>query len=259
MVVFGERLDHDDHLNERGLRWWHWFVWRRNPGDRQTLSKQFGPRCARIIDNHLKCWRVDTQSQTRAADYFRPLGMPSTFERIIDGAIAAAVKHIARFLHPSQKVMNLGNRSRMQCKRANPYWLLSILSEVLHGSPDMQNAFRQKSQAQSSKATASTWNHQEWSGHGKIDDAFHCRGFKELSDLLDFALGAWMSDWHFVVEGDLFSECHTEVYDVRYRSMTISFVTRQEHGLLAKFPPQWEELEAPKVTFILTIWRIVHV
>lgn len=42
------------------------------------------------------------------ADNFRPLGMPSTFERVIDGSIAAVLtKAIAPLLHPSQTVLNL--------------------------------------------------------------------------------------------------------------------------------------------------------
>lgn len=41
------------------------------------------------------------------ADYFRPLGMPSTFERVVDGTIASVmVKIVAPFLHPSQVVLN---------------------------------------------------------------------------------------------------------------------------------------------------------
>ena len=41
------------------------------------------------------------------ANFFRPLGMPSTFERLLDCAIAAqCVKHIASSLHPAQTVLN---------------------------------------------------------------------------------------------------------------------------------------------------------
>ena len=42
------------------------------------------------------------------ADNFRPLGMPSTFERVIDGSIAMVLtRQIAPLLHPSQTVLNL--------------------------------------------------------------------------------------------------------------------------------------------------------
>ena len=41
------------------------------------------------------------------ADNFRPLGMPSTFERVIDGSIATVMtKAIAPLLHPSKTVLN---------------------------------------------------------------------------------------------------------------------------------------------------------
>ena len=87
------------------------------------------------------------------ADHFRPLGIPSTFERIIDGSIATVLtKAIAPLLHPSQTVLNLFREPqgavqsiqntldhRPPCavlsldlskafERVNPYWLLQILS-----------------------------------------------------------------------------------------------------------------------------------
>ena len=41
------------------------------------------------------------------ADFFRPLGMPSTFERVVDGTIASHLaKLVAPALHPAQVVLN---------------------------------------------------------------------------------------------------------------------------------------------------------
>ena len=40
------------------------------------------------------------------ADHFRPLGMPNTIDRLVDGSIAAYVMHhTAHLMHPSQAVM----------------------------------------------------------------------------------------------------------------------------------------------------------
>ena len=40
------------------------------------------------------------------ADHFRPLGMPNTIDRLVDGSIAAYVmRHTAHLMHPSQAVM----------------------------------------------------------------------------------------------------------------------------------------------------------
>ena len=87
------------------------------------------------------------------ADNFRPLGTPSTFERVIDGSIATVMtKAIAPLLHPSQTVLNLFRepQSAVQSiqstldhdtpcaclsldlskafERINPYWILQIFS-----------------------------------------------------------------------------------------------------------------------------------
>ena len=85
------------------------------------------------------------------ADNFRPLGMPSTFERVIDGSIATVMtKAIAPLLHPSQTVLNLFREPQsavqsvqatldqaLPCavlsldlskafERINPYWILIL-------------------------------------------------------------------------------------------------------------------------------------
>ena len=42
------------------------------------------------------------------ADFFRPLGMPNTIDRLVDGAIAChAMRHTSHLMHPSQTVMSL--------------------------------------------------------------------------------------------------------------------------------------------------------
>ena len=88
-----------------------------------------------------------------AADNFRPLGMPSTFERVIDGSIAMVLTRIiAPLLHPSQTVLNLFREPQgavqsvqtildqaLPCavlsldlskafERINPHWILQILT-----------------------------------------------------------------------------------------------------------------------------------
>ena len=86
------------------------------------------------------------------ADHFRPLGMPNTIDRLIDGAIASHVmSYTAHLLHPSQAVMscfkepqkavtaiqNILDGSGPACalladlskafERVNPYWILELL------------------------------------------------------------------------------------------------------------------------------------
>ena len=86
------------------------------------------------------------------ADYFRPLGMPNTCDRLVDGTIAAVVmKATCAYMHPSQVVMNcfkepqhavhaiqalLDSSTPMAAllvdlsktfERVNPYWILHIL------------------------------------------------------------------------------------------------------------------------------------
>ena len=87
------------------------------------------------------------------ADFFRPLGMPSTFERVVDGTIASyLVKFVASTLHPAQVVLNefrepqqgvhniqevldshtaavaLSLDLSKAFERINPYWILHILA-----------------------------------------------------------------------------------------------------------------------------------
>ena len=92
------------------------------------------------------------------ANYFRPLGMPSTFERVIDcTATVVLVKVIAPYLHSSQTVLNefrepqgavwaiqdildspqaslaLSLDLSKAFERINPYWLLYVLR--IRGAP----------------------------------------------------------------------------------------------------------------------------
>ena len=87
------------------------------------------------------------------ADFFRPLGMPSTFERVVDGTIASyLVKFVASTLHPAQVVLNefrepqqgvhniqevldsgtaavaLSLDLSKAFERINPFWILHILA-----------------------------------------------------------------------------------------------------------------------------------
>ena len=86
------------------------------------------------------------------ADNFRPLGMPNTLDRLVDGTIASVVmKAVAPNMHPSQTVMSMFKEparavtaiqsfldsSKASCalladlskafERVNPYWILALL------------------------------------------------------------------------------------------------------------------------------------
>ena len=86
------------------------------------------------------------------ADHFRPLGMPNTIDRLIDGAIASHVmSYTAHLLHPSQAVMSCFKEPQKAVtaiqtildgtgpacalladlskafERVNPYWILELL------------------------------------------------------------------------------------------------------------------------------------
>ena len=92
------------------------------------------------------------------ADFFRPLGMPSTFERVVDGTIASVLaKIVSSLLHPSQVVLNVFREPQQGVhniqeiidsdanvvtlsldlskafERINPWWILHILS--IRGAP----------------------------------------------------------------------------------------------------------------------------
>ena len=92
------------------------------------------------------------------ANHFRPLGMPSTFERLVDCPAAAVLaRHVAPHLHPSQTVLNEFREPQQAVmaiqnvldgcdpalvlsldlskafERMNPFWLLKILR--IRGAP----------------------------------------------------------------------------------------------------------------------------
>ena len=51
-------------------------------------------------------WIPNTKTGPKA-DNFRPLGMPNTLDRLVDGTVAAhLMHHTAHLLHPSQTVMS---------------------------------------------------------------------------------------------------------------------------------------------------------
>ena len=86
------------------------------------------------------------------ADHFRPLGMPNTLDRLVDGSIAAYVmRHTAHLMHPSQAVMSCFKEPQKAVsfiqqildddkaasvlladlskafERVNPHWILALL------------------------------------------------------------------------------------------------------------------------------------
>ena len=85
------------------------------------------------------------------ADFFRPLGMPNTRDRLVDAIAAVIMKATSAYMHPSQVVMNcfkepqhavnaiqtlLDGSTPMAAllvdlskafERVNPYWILHIL------------------------------------------------------------------------------------------------------------------------------------
>ena len=86
------------------------------------------------------------------ADCFRPLGMPNTLDRLVDGSVAAHAMHqTAHTMHPSQAVMSCFKEPQkaVSCiqrildgddsactlladlskafERVNPYWILELL------------------------------------------------------------------------------------------------------------------------------------
>ena len=103
------------------------------------------------------------------ANFFRPLGMPSTFERLVDCTAAAVLaRHIAPHLHPSQTVLHEFREPQQAVmaiqnvldgsnpalalsldlskafERINPFWLLKILRIRVQFSPFLI-AFRELS------------------------------------------------------------------------------------------------------------------
>ena len=130
-------------------------AWRLHPGtSSEAMVTHLNDICRSAVPPpcSVQAW-IPKAKMGPIADHFRPLGMPSTFERVIDGSIATVMtKAIAPLLHPSQTVLNLFRepQSAVQSvqstldhdtpcaclsldlskafERINPYWILQILS-----------------------------------------------------------------------------------------------------------------------------------
>ena len=130
-------------------------AWRLHPGtSSEAMSTHLDDICRAAVPPpcSVQAW-IPKAKMGPTADNFRPLGMPSTFERVIDGSIAAVLtKAIAPLLHPSQTVLNLFREPQsavqsvqttldqaLPCavlsldlskafERINPFWVLQILS-----------------------------------------------------------------------------------------------------------------------------------
>ena len=130
-------------------------AWRLHPGvSSDAMITHLNDICRSSVPPpcSVQAW-IPKAKMGPTADNFRPLGMPSTFERVIDGSIATVMtRAIAPLLHPSQTVLNLFRepQSAVQSvqsvldqdapcaclsldlskafERINPYWILQILS-----------------------------------------------------------------------------------------------------------------------------------
>ena len=85
-------------------------AWRLHPAtSAEAMTTHFDDICRSAVPPpcSVQAW-IPKAKMGPTADNFRPLGMPSTFERVIDGSIATVMtKAIAPLLHPSQTVLNL--------------------------------------------------------------------------------------------------------------------------------------------------------
>ena len=130
-------------------------AWRLHPGtSAEAMTTHFDDICRTAVPPpcSVQAW-IPKAKMGPTADNFRPLGMPSTFERVIDGSIATVLtKVIAPLLHPSQTVLNIFREPQsavqsvqttldqtLPCavlsldlskafERINPYWILQILT-----------------------------------------------------------------------------------------------------------------------------------
>ena len=130
-------------------------AWRLHPGvSSDAMITHLNDICRSSVPPpcSVQAW-IPKAKMGPTADNFRPLGMPSTFERVIDGSIATVMtRAIAPLLHPSQTVLNvfrepqsavqsvqavLDQDAPCAClsldlskafERINPYWILQILS-----------------------------------------------------------------------------------------------------------------------------------
>ena len=129
-------------------------AWRLSPEDSYPVLDQLMMRMVsglRAAPVQVGVW-IPKAKVGPIADYFRPLGMPNTCDRLVDGTIAAVVmKATSAYMHPSQVVVNcfkepqhavhaiqalLDSTTPMAAllvdlskafERVNPYWILRIL------------------------------------------------------------------------------------------------------------------------------------
>ena len=129
-------------------------AWRLSPEDSYPVLDQLMMRMIsglRAAPVQVGVW-IPKAKVGPTADFFRPLGMPNTCDRLVDGTIAAVVmKATSAYMHPSQVVMNcfkepqhavhaiqalLDSTTPMAAllvdlskafERVNPYWILRIL------------------------------------------------------------------------------------------------------------------------------------
>ena len=129
-------------------------AWRLSPEDSYPVLDQLMMRMVsglRAAPVQVGVW-IPKAKVGPTADFFRPLGMPNTCDRLVDGTIAAVVmKATSAHMHPSQVVMNCFKEPQHAVhaiqalldsttpvaallvdlskafERVNPYWILRIL------------------------------------------------------------------------------------------------------------------------------------
>ena len=135
-------------------------AWRLSPEDNCPVLEQLMGKMisgARAAPVQVGVW-IPKAKLGPTADFFRPLGMPNTCDRLVDGTIAAVImKATCAYMHPSQVVMNCFKEPQHAVnatqalldsdvpmaallvdlskafERVNPYWILYILQ--MRGAP----------------------------------------------------------------------------------------------------------------------------
>ena len=129
-------------------------AWRLSPEDSYPVLDQLMMRMIaglRAAPVQVGVW-IPKAKVGPTADFFRPLGMPNTCDRLVDGTIAAVVmKATSAYMHPSQVVMNCFKEPQHAVhaiqalldsttpiaallvdlskafERVNPYWIVRVL------------------------------------------------------------------------------------------------------------------------------------
>ena len=135
-------------------------AWRLSPEDSYPVLEQLMGKMisgARAAPVQVGVW-IPKAKLGPTADFFRPLGIPNTCDRLVDGTIAAVImKATCAYMHPSQVVMNCFKEPQHAVnaiqalldsdvptaallvdlskafERVNPYWILYILQ--MRGAP----------------------------------------------------------------------------------------------------------------------------